>query len=224
METATMKAMILAAGRGERMRPLTDTTPKPLLKINQHRLIEHHIFNLKTAGITELVINTAWLAEQIHQHLGDGFHYGVNIQYSDEGEALETGGGINKALPLLGDDYFLVVNGDVWCDYNFDALPSLQAEHLAHLVLVNNPEQHPGGDFSIDKGLLSNNDAEKKTYSGIGLFRPEFFSDQSEKRFPLAPLLREAADNQKITAELYTGDWYDIGTPERLQQLKDKIN
>jgi len=219
-----MKAMILAAGRGERMRPLTDTTPKPLLKVNQHRLIEHHIFNLKTAGITELVINTAWLADQIHQHLGDGSNYGVSIQYSDEGEALETGGGINKALPLLGDDYFLVVNGDVWCDYNFKTLPTLKADYVAHLVLVNNPEQHPDGDFSIEKGLLSNNDENKKTYSGIGLFRPEMFSGQAEERFSLAPLLREGADIKKISAELYEGDWYDIGTPERLQQLKKLVN
>ncbi len=158
MAAAIMKAMILAAGRGERMRPLTDETPKPLLKINQFCLIEHHIINLKSAGITELVINTAWLAEQIHQYLGDGSNYGVSIQYSDEGQALETGGGINKALPLLGDDYFLVVNGDVWCDYEFKTLPTLKADHLAHLVLVNNPEQHPGGDFSIESGLLSNNE------------------------------------------------------------------
>jgi len=219
-----MKAMILAAGRGERMRPLTDTTPKPLLKINQHRLIEHHIFNLKSAGITELVINTAWLADQIHQHLGDGSNYGVSIQYSDEGQALETGGGINKAIPLLGDDYFLVVNGDVWCDYNFKTLPELNTNYLAHLVLVNNPEQHPEGDFSIDNNLLSNSNTDKKTYSGIGLFRPELFIGQTEKRFPLAPILREAADNKKISAEFYPGCWYDIGTPERLQKLRDTIN
>ena len=204
------------------MRPLTDTTPKPLLKINQHCLIEHHILNLKAAGITEVVINTAWLAEQIHQQIGDGTHYGVSIIYSDEAEALETGGGIKKALPLLKDDIFLVVNGDVWTDYDFKLLPALKQNHLAHLVLVNNPAHHPSGDFSIDSGLLSNDDTNKKTYSGIGLFRAELFTDSHEKRFPLAPILRSAADDKRISAEFYPGDWSDIGTPERLQDLRAK--
>lgn len=224
MEGTSMKAMILAAGRGERMRPLTDTTPKPLLKIDQHCLIEHHIFNLKKAGFTELVINTAWLAEKIHQHLGDGTHYGVSIQYSDEGEALETGGGIKKALPLLSNDAFLVVNGDIWSDYNFSQLPALADQHLAHLVLVDNPPQHQSGDFSIKQGLLSNSENERLTYSGIGIFRPDLFANSHEKRFPLAPLLRAAADKQKISAEHSNGYWSDIGTPERLQQLKEKLS
>lgn len=218
-----MKAMILAAGRGERMRPLTDTTPKPLLKVDKLCLIEHHILNLKKAGITDLVINTAWLAEKIHKKLGNGSNYGVSITYSDEGEALETGGGIKKALPLLGESSFLVVNGDVWCDYDYKNLPNLKKECLAHLILVDNPQQHPEGDFSIKKGLLSNNDNEKKTYSGIGIYSPKLFT-QKEERFPLGPLLRSAADNNLISAENYTGYWLDIGTPERLQKLQTLLS
>ena len=220
MEASAMKAMILAAGRGERMRPLTDTTPKPLLKVDELCLIEHHIFNLKKAGFTDLVINTAWLAEKIHNKLGDGSNYGVNISYSDEGEALETGGGIKRALPLLGEDNFLVVNGDVWCDYDYKNLPHLKDDCLAHLILVDNPEQHPEGDFSIKEGFLSNNKNKKKTYSGIGIYSPKLFT-QKEDRFPLGPILRSAADNNKISAEYYAGLWLDIGTPERLQKLQE---
>lgn len=216
----TMKAMILAAGRGERMRPLTDTTPKPLLKIDQHCLIEHHILNLKAAGFTDLVINTAWLADKIHQQLGDGSHYGVSINYSDEKEALETGGGIKNALPLLGNEDFLVVNGDIWCDYTYKNLTPIKEDLLAHLILVDNPEHNPAGDFSIQNKLLSNNTVNKLTFSGIGIYKAEFFANENN-RFPLAPLLRQAADANKISAEHYTGKWLDVGTPERLQQLKN---
>jgi len=223
METITVKAMILAAGRGERMRPLTDTTPKPLLKVGEHCLIEHHIFNLKKAGFAEIIINTAWLAEKIHTKLGDGSAYGVSISYSDEGEALETGGGIKNALPLLGDDAFLVVNGDIWCDYNYKNLPPLENNFLAHLILVNNPAQHPDGDFSIKHGLLCNDTNEKKTYSGIGIYKPALFSQESG-RFPLAPILKEQANNNAISAEFFGGLWLDIGTPERLEQLRNNIN
>ncbi len=221
MAKATMKAMILAAGRGERMRPLTDTTPKPLLKINEHCLIEHHIFNLKTAGFTDIIINTAWLAEKIHQKLGDGSQYGVSIQYSDEKEALETGGGIKNALNLLGDEVFLVVNGDVWCDYDYSKLPALNENNLAHLVLVNNPIHNTEGDFSIQENMLSNHPENKLTFSGIGLYRACFFK-QKEDKFPLAPLLRLAADENKISAEYFSGVWIDIGTPERLEQLRNQ--
>ncbi|MDH5393640.1 MAG: nucleotidyltransferase family protein [Gammaproteobacteria bacterium] len=217
-----MKAMILAAGRGERMRPLTDHVPKPLLTIDQHCLIEHHIFNLKAAGFNELVINTAWLAEKIHARLGDGSHYGVHIAYSDEETALETGGGIKKALPLLGTEPFLVVNGDVWCDYPFDNLPKLAENHLAHLLLVDNPQQHPDGDFAICNQLLSNQTENRLTFSGIGIYKAALFN-QPDERFPLAPLLRTAADNQQASAQYYAGQWLDIGTPERLQQLRARL-
>ena len=217
-----MKAMILAAGRGERMRPLTDNIPKPLLKVAGKSLIEHHINNLKSAGFTELVINTAWLPEKIHQQLSDGSQYGVSIEYSDEKEALETGGGIKKALPLLGDS-FLVVNGDVWCDYDYSQLPVLADNMLAHLVMVSNPEHNPDGDFSITDDLLSNNMQDGLTFSGIGLYRSALFNHK-EQRFPLAPLLRQAADNEKISAEFFTGQWLDIGTPERLEQLNLQLS
>lgn len=216
-----MKAMILAAGRGERMRPLTDTTPKPLLKIDDYCLIEHHIFNLKTAGFTDIVINTAWLAEKLHQKLGDGNQYGVNIQYSDEKEALETGGGIKNALGILADEVFLVVNGDVWCDYDYSKLPALEKDNLAHLVLVNNPIHNTEGDFSIHEKKLSNRPEDKLTFSGIGLYRADFFKQKDDK-FPLAPLLRLAADENKISAEYFSGVWIDIGTPKRLEQLRNQ--
>lgn len=218
-----MKAMILAAGRGERMRPLTDDTPKPLLMVNQYCLIEHHILNLKAAGFDELIINTAWLAKKIHSKLGDGSHYGISISYSDENTALETGGGIKKALSLLGDDSFLVINGDIWCDYDFSKLPALADQYLAHLVLVDNPTQHPEGDFSIHNNLLSNEIKNRLTFSGIGIYRPALFK-LSDERFPLAPLLRTAAENNQISAEYYHGKWLDIGTPERLQQLKAELS
>ena len=223
MANITMKAMILAAGRGERMRPLTDTIPKPLLKVAGRCLIEHHILNLKSAGFTELVINTAWLPEQIHQQLGNGSQYGVSIQYSDEQEALETGGGIKKALGLLGNESFLVVNGDVWCDYDYSNLPALKENNLAHLVLVNNPDHNPVGDFSIKDDMLSNTGNNRLTFSGIGLYRADLFNQQEEK-FPLAPLLRKAADDNKISAEYHPGLWFDIGTPERLEQLNTLLN
>lgn len=216
-----MKAMILAAGRGERMRPLTDITPKPLLKIDDYCLIEHHIFNLKAAGFTDIVINTAWLAEKIHQKLGDGNQYGVNIQYSDEIDALETGGGIKNALDVLADEIFLVVNGDVWCDYDYSKLPALEKDNLAHLVLVDNPIHNTEGDFSIQENKLSNRPENKLTFSGIGLYRADFFK-QKEDKFPLAPLLKLAADENKISAEYFSGVWIDIGTPERLEQLRNQ--
>ena len=221
MAKTTVKAMILAAGRGERMRPLTDTTPKPLLKIDDYCLIEHHIFNLKAAGFTDIVINTAWLAEKIHKKLGDGNQYGVNIQYSDEIDALETGGGIKNALNVISDEIFLVVNGDVWCDYDYSKLPALKEDNLAHLVLVDNPVHNKEGDFSIQENKLSNQPENKLTFSGIGLYRAVFFK-QKENKFPLAPLLRLAADENKISAEYFSGVWIDIGTPERLEQLRNQ--
>lgn len=214
-----MKAMILAAGRGDRMRPLTDTTPKPLLRIGGQTMIERHVHALARAGITELVINYAHLGEQIEQALGNGHAYGVEISYSPEtGGALETGGGIFNALPLLGSDPFLVVNSDIWTDFAFEQLPSWP-DGLAHLVMVDNPEQHPQGDFSLSAGLLSSRGPVMLTFSGIGVYRPELFSGCTAGAFPLAPLLRRAMDDRQVSGEHYRGSWFDIGTPERLDAV-----
>lgn len=213
-----MKAMILAAGRGERMRPLTDQTPKPLLHIGKHRLIEHHLMNLQKAGFKDIVINIAWLGQQIIDTLGDGTQYGLHIDYSNEGDtALETGGGIFKALPLLGDEPFLVVNGDVWTDYPLQQLYNHQLEGLAHLVLVNNPPQHPQGDFYLSHNKLVETGDAKYTFSGIGIYCKEFFKGKTGGVFPLAPMIRQFTKQGLVTAELYTGEWDDIGTIERLE-------
>lgn len=214
-----MKAMILAAGRGERMRPLTDTMPKPLLQVGGQALIEYHIESLHDAGIIEVVVNHAWLGEQITQYLGNGSQYGVQIQYSDESSgALETAGGIVKALPLLGDEPFLVVNGDVFTDYIYANLPQ-QLDGLAHLVMVDNPPQHPNGDFFLDNGRLLAEGKPCLTFSGIGLYDPKLFAGHQPGALPLAPILREAMARGEISGEHYTGQWLDIGTPERLAEL-----
>ncbi|HEY5734862.1 MAG TPA: nucleotidyltransferase family protein [Gammaproteobacteria bacterium] len=213
-----MKAMILAAGRGERMRPLTDTTPKPLLKINDKSLIEYHIESLNRAGVYQLVINTGWLGEQIKAFLGDGSRYGATIEYSIEPQtAFETGGGIFHALSRLSDP-FIVVNGDIWTDYDFSVL-KLQPQKLAHLVLVDNPPQHPAGDFAIVDGLACSEGEQKLTFSGIGCYRKALFKGQEPGSFPLAPILKRFMSMGEVTAEYYTGMWNDIGTPERLQQI-----
>ncbi len=218
-----MKAMILAAGRGERMRPLTDTVPKPLLRIGGQTLIERHVHALAKAGITELVINHAHLGEQIEKALGSGDAYGVNIRYSPETDhSLETGGGIMNALPLLGDAPFLVVNADIWTDFPFASLPS-QPVGLAHLVMVENPEHHPAGDFSLSEGQLSQHGPAMQTFSGIGVYRPEVFADCSPGAFPLGPVLRKLMDDGLVSGERYTGSWFDIGTPERLDEVNSVI-
>lgn len=219
-----MKAMILAAGRGERMRPLTDSTPKPLLTIAGKALIEYHIEALARAGINELVINCAWLGQQIMGKLGDGSDYGVTITYSDEGDqALETAGGIINALGLLGDNPFIVVNGDIWCDYDFSQLPK-NPGGLAHLVMVENPEHNPAGDFSLqDDGSLLEEGANKLTFSGIGVYHPGLFANLPKDKQPLAPLLRQAMHMGKVTGEKYKGQWLDIGTPERLDELNQSL-
>jgi len=212
-----MTAMILAAGLGSRMRPLTDHTPKPLLEVGGKPLIVWHIEQLKEAGFREIVINVAYLGQQIIDYLGDGSQYGVNIVFSDEQEegALETAGGIVKALPLLSDT-FLVVNGDVWTDYSYVNDFELRENSLAHLVLVENPEHNLKGDF-----LLTGTD-EKYTFSGIGYYSKRLFEKLNHGKAALAPLLFEAIDNQRITTEYYAGTWYDIGTPKRLEIL-DKL-
>jgi len=218
-----MKAMILAAGRGERMRPLTVDTPKPLLRIGGQTLIEHHVHALAQAGITELVINHAYLGDRLVSALGDGNAYGVSIAWSPEsGDALETGGGIHNALPLLGDAPFLVVNADVWTDYPFNNLPHAPGG-LAHLVMVNNPAHHPDGDFALSNGKLAQQGPHRLTFSGIGVYRPALFADCTPGAFPLAPLLRAAMDKDAVSGEHYTGRWFDIGTPERLAEVNDVV-
>jgi len=217
-----MKAMILAAGRGKRMRPLTDRVPKPLLRAGGKPLIEYHIEALAAVGIRELVINHAHLGEQVEAALGDGGRWGVEIRYSPEGTALETGGGIFRALPLLGEEPFMVVNGDVWCDYGFSP-PPLENEILAHLVLVDNPTHNPDGDFALDAGRVGNRGAPRLTFSGIGLYRPELFADCSDGAYPLAPLLHAACDRGQVSGEHFRGRWTDVGTPQRLQELDQAL-
>ena len=217
-----MKAMILAAGRGERLRPLTDSTPKPLLKVGDKSLIEYHLYKLAQAGIKEVIINTAWLGEQIQQALGNGEKYNLNIHYSDEGEqALETAGGIIKALPLLGDKPFLIINGDIFTDYDFKQLTNLKLEGDAHLIMVENPEHNTKGDFALDNGWLKNTGDSLYTYSGIGIYTKQFFAGYPEGITALAPILKEKIAQQKVSGELYKNAWTDVGTKERLQQLND---
>ena len=219
-----MKAMILAAGRGERMKPLTDSLPKPLLTVAGKPLIQYHIEALVRAGIKDLVINHAWCGNKLEQQLGDGSQFGARIRYSPEGErGLETGGGIFNALPLLGDEPFVVVNGDIFTDFSFEVLPrKLQGE--AHLVLVANPEHNPKGDFALNDGVLYEEEDNKFTYSGIGVYTREFFSACQPGGFPLAPLLRSAMSRQQVTGMLFPGLWMDIGTPARLAEVNQRIS
>ena len=222
----TMKAMILAAGHGTRMKPLTDLTPKPLLHVGGKPLIVWHIEKLKKAGFKDIIINIAWLGDQIPEVLGDGSQLGVNLHYSDEQKdgALETAGGIIKALPFFKDKTFLVVNGDVWCDYEYSNQNPLKGNQLAHLVLVNNPEHNSDGDFTLVKDRINRDGDNKLTFSGIAYYHPEFFNSLSQGKRPLAPLLRDAMDNNKVSGESFTGDWRDIGTPERLEQLDHELS
>lgn len=224
-----MRAMILAAGRGERMRPLTDHTPKPLLKVGGKPLIVWHLERLAKAGITEVVINHAHLGEQIEISLGNGQQWGVSIQYSPEQVALETAGGIANALPLLGQEAFLVVNGDIYIDIDFanckiNAANVLNAKQLAHLVLVNNPKQHVVGDFALNGRLVSSEGPEKLTFSGVGVYHPSLF-EHVEKGQPakLAPILRDAMLEHQVSGEHFQGEWHDIGTPERLYALDQQL-
>ena len=211
--------MILAAGRGERMRPLTDHTPKPLLKVGGKSLIVWHLERLAQAGFKEVVINHAHLGKQIEEALGDGSQYGLHITYSPEAAALETAGGIANALSLLGDAPFLVVNGDVFADVDF-LLLKLQMPNLAHLVMVDNPPQHPQGDFAISAGKLAEDGDVRYTFSGIGIYHPQLFSQVKKgEAAKLAPLLRKAMAEGLVSAEHHQGVWHDIGTPERLAEL-----
>jgi MurNAc alpha-1-phosphate uridylyltransferase len=217
-----MKAMILAAGRGERMRPLTDKLPKPLLPVSGKPLIVRHIERLAEAGFYHLVINHAHLGEMIEAELGDGAAWGVEIVYSPESVALETGGGIYRALPWLGGEPFLVVNGDVWCDLDFSQL-SLKQGDLAHLVLVPNPDHHREGDFQLTQGRVNQGGESRLTFSGIGIYHPRMFAFCRPGAFPLAPLLREAMDRGLVSGECFRGLWMDIGTPQRLAELEQLI-
>lgn len=223
-----MKAMILAAGRGERLRPLTDNTPKPLIQAGPKRLIEYLIDNLVAAGFNDLVINYAHLGEQFPQTLGDGSRYGARIQYSPElAGGLETAGGIINALPLLGEGPFLVVNGDIWTDFDFQELSAdtLAAESLCHLVLVDNPPHNPDGDFGLDQASkLNTGSAAKWTFSGIGLYRPEMFAGLDNSKRALKPLFEQAIADGRVSGQLYHGDWSDIGTIERLQSLEKQLS
>ncbi len=215
-----MKAMILAAGRGQRMRPLTDKTPKPLLKVRGKCLIEYHIEALRKAGIHELVINTGWLGQKIETYLQDGSRHNVRIAYSREPETTyETGGGIFHALDLLSDT-FIVVNGDIRTDYNYSDLPDTLAGQ-AHIVLVDNPAHHPAGDFALSDGYAGSEGEPRLTFSGIGLYRKALFNGRRAGKFPLVSVLREAMRRNEVTAEHHRGDWNDVGTPERLALLND---
>jgi len=218
-----MKAMILAAGRGERMRPLTDSIPKPLLEAGGKPLIQHHIEALRDAGFIDLVINHAHLGAQIVERLGSGEQLGVRIRYSAEPQgALETGGGIKHALTLLGEQPFLVVNGDIWTDYPYQQLHREPA-WLAHLVLVDNPAHNPDGDFQLKGDKVTGKGKQKLTFSGIGLYRPELFSDSPDAAFPLAPVLQSAMQNGQVSGEHYPGQWMDIGSPQRLSELDREL-
>jgi MurNAc alpha-1-phosphate uridylyltransferase len=217
------RALIFAAGRGERMRPLTDTTPKPLLKIAGKRLIEYHLEGLARAGVREVVINTSHLAEQFPAALGDGSNWSLRIRYSYEGpEPLETGGGMRHALTALGEDPFIAVNGDIFTHFDFSTLPQ-NPPGLAHLVLVDNPPQHARGDFVLRNGWVHDEETPRLTFAGIGVYRAELVATHAPGKFPLAPLLREAMHQARISGEHYGGVWADIGTPQRLTMLEAGI-
>ena len=231
-----MRALVFAAGLGERMRPLTDTTPKPLLRVGGKRLIEWHLEKLAAIGVDEVVVNTSWLADQFPQALGEGSRWGLHLHYAYEGTTpLETGGGMSNALPWLGDAPFIAVNGDIWSDADFSSLPS-DPDGEAHLLLVDNPAHNPRGDFALgsDGHVHSNGDA-RLTFSGIGVYRRSLFAnwrnvigdiagtELTPPRFKLAPLLRAAMGRGAITGAHHGGRWTDVGTPERLQRLDDAL-
>lgn len=232
-----MKALIFAAGKGERMRPLTNHTPKPLLVVGGKRLIEWHIEKLATAGIRDIVINTSWLAECFEPALGDGARWNVSLHYSYEGsEPLETGGGMLQALKIIGDETFIAVNGDIWSDVNYSRLPQVVSVS-AHLVLVDNPAHNPKGDFVLNpSGHVQSDGDDKLTFSGIGIYQPALFenwraiigqtkgADETPPRFKLAPLLRHAMHQAQVTGIHHAGNWADVGTPERLEELNRQLS
>lgn len=215
-----LKAMLLAAGRGERLRPITDTLPKPLVEVAGKPLIVYHLESLVRAGVRDVVVNLSWLGEKIRTALGDGSRYGVRISYSEEGPVpLETGGGIHRALPLLGPGPFLVVNSDVWTDVDFSRFLTLQEDADARLLLAPNPPHHPRGDFGLQGDFVVERDTDRFTYTGIGLYRPQFFEGCVPGKFPLLPLLQRAIGARRLRGEAYRGEWLDIGSPDRLAWL-----
>ncbi len=219
-----MKAMIMAAGRGERLKPLTDTVPKPLVPVAGKPLIVYHLEALARSGVREVVINLSWLGDRIKSALGDGGEHGVRIRYSEEGPVpLETGGGIFHALPLLGPEPFLVVNGDVWTDIDFGRLSLDGSVADACIVLVQNPAHVPRGDFGLDGDFVVERETQRFTYTGVGVFHPEFFHGCQPGKFPLRPLLARAIAARRLRGSLYRGDWFDIGTLERLNELDARL-
>lgn len=220
-----MKAMILAAGRGERLRPLTDATPKPLVEIAGQTLLGRHLERLARAGFTQAVINVSHLAEKITARFGDGARHGLRIDWSHETVPLESAGGIARARELLGPAPFLLLNADIWCDYDFPHLHEFAlGERLAHLVLVPNPPQHPAGDFSLDGGIVGNAPSPRYTYAGIAVLSPHLVAGiAAGQKAPLAPLWRAAAERGAVSGELYQGRWSDVGTPERLARLETEL-
>jgi MurNAc alpha-1-phosphate uridylyltransferase len=218
-----VRAIVLAAGRGERLRPVTDTTPKPLLVAGGKPLIAYHLEALRRAGVQDVVINLSWLGERIRAALGDGGAYGVRIDYSEEGPVpLETGGGIFHALPLLGAEPFIVVNSDNFWDYDLRHL-QLDADAQAQIVLVPNPAHNPRGDFGLDKDHVVADAVARYTYAGIGIYRPEFFAGCAAGRFPLLPLLKQAIATRQLRGQVHRGEWMDIGSPERLAVLQERL-
>lgn len=217
--------MILAAGRGERMRPLTDVTPKPMLKVAGKPLIQYQLEKLASSGYQKVIINHAWLGDQICDFVGSGSRFGMQVSYSAEAPALETAGGIIKAMPMLLADnpteQFTVVNGDIFCEFDFAQLPIALGENLAHLVMVNNPEHHPHGDFAISNGQLISDGAEKLTFSGIAVYHSAFFAGLDAKVQPLRPVFDQSIINNQLAGQIYAGVWCDVGTPERLQLLNE---
>jgi MurNAc alpha-1-phosphate uridylyltransferase len=212
--------MLLAAGRGERLRPITDTLPKPLVEIAGKPLIVYHLEALARAEVRDVVINLSWLGERIRATLGDGSRYGVRITYSEEGPVpLETGGGIHRALPLLGRHPFLVVNSDVWTDMDFSRVLTLEEGADARLLLAPNPPHHPRGDFGLEGDFVVEREASRFTYTGIGVYRPDLFAGCAPGKFPLLPLLKRAIAARRLRGEVYRGEWLDIGSPERLAWL-----
>jgi len=223
-----MRAMILAAGRGSRMRPLTDNQPKPLLPVAGKPLLGYHLEKLANAGVNEVVINHAWHGEQIEDFVGDGSQWGLQVSFSAEPEGgLETAGGIIKALPLLGDDPFWVINGDIWTDWDYRDLPTdLEKGLLGHLIMVDNPIHHSNGDFAIENGLLVNGENEndaRKTISGVGLYRKELLAPYPEGKRALKPFFDRAINKKQLAASHQDGFWTDVGTPERLHQVNQRL-
>jgi MurNAc alpha-1-phosphate uridylyltransferase len=215
--------MILAAGRGERLRPLTDETPKPLIEVAGKSLIQYHVEGLANAGFREIVVNLSHLGNQIEEMLGDGAQFGVNIAYSREPEgALETGGGIVQALDLLGKGPFAVINGDIFTDYPFSRLRAVKCDH-AHLVLVPNPEHNPAGDFALEGARLRNSGEKMGTFSGIAVYHPRLFAESEPGRFSVVPMLRQAIGQTIVTGEWHRGIWSDVGTLERLQAIREIV-